>query len=175
MKLTEEQKQLLKEGVKVRNFSELKKALVPFLPNHHGNQEVFLETDVSDVKFHPDDDTIAKQGKITAKLSGTNKRKLLLQGLEMVERQKELSASQGNPKDDEAFGGFMPVAMPTGTKFAWVDLMIKRCLDGKRRPDNTIEWTLEDTTYVFDPKTGKLTRESNEPNNDASGTISSDQ
>jgi len=172
MKLTDEQKNLLKEGVQVRNLSELKKAIAPFLPDHHANQDVTIETDASDVKFDPDDDTIKRSGTIKATLSSTNKRKLLLQGLEMVTRQQELFAAQGNPADDDAFGGFTPVSLPSGTRFGWVDLMIKRCLDAKRRSDNMIEWQLDDGTFVFDPKSGKLTRETNEHLDNASGSVS---
>jgi len=167
MKLTKAQEELLREGVTVKNLTELRKAIQPFLPHNDALEEtVLIETSAKDVKAsQKEEKNIDRGGTIKATIPVLSKRRMLLQGLDMIDRQRELYSQQA-PVDDAFFGGFKPVSVPgDGIRYAWVDMLIRRLLDGRRRPNNTIEWKLDDGVFVFDPKSGDLTREGDESSN----------
>lgn len=149
---------LIKNGIKVTTMFELKKALAPFMPDAADDTAITIETTAKDLKIS-DDSTIDKNSTIKASFGSSSKRTLLIQGLEMLKRRRHLADQLNIEDDDELFGGFKPVSVSAASGYSWVDTMIRRCLDGKRRADDTIEWHLKDGTFVFNPYTGELTRE----------------
>lgn len=156
-KKAESNERLIREGVTVNNIGDLKQALAPFMADRP-DTDITVETSSEGMSLS-NDASITKHGTIKASLESNDKRKLLLKGIEMLERQQKAELTTPTDVDEQDYGGYKPASMSFGANYSWVDTLISRCLDGRRRPDNTIEWVLSDGIYVFDPKTSKLTKE----------------
>jgi hypothetical protein len=84
-------------------------------------------------------------------------RKLLIEGMDIAKRHKEYFEKVKVEIDEAEFGGYVP-AYPTSDKhFLWVDLLIKKRLDGKR-DDLKIGWSLPEGNFEFDPWSKTLTK-----------------
>lgn len=87
--------------------------------------------------------------------SKTEVRKILIEGLNIIKKQKE-TADKINKVSDEDFGGILPAKLINTEKaYSRVDDLIKNRLGGVR-DGFKITWTLNNKKYEFDPYTGIL-------------------
>lgn len=87
-------------------------------------------------------------------MADTTIRKLLIEGMDIVKRQDEFIAKSDSAKDAD-YGGFKPALPKGGHRYSWVDTLIDRRLDGKRK-GLKVTWDLTDGQFEFDPWTKKL-------------------
>ena len=89
-------------------------------------------------------------------MKDTTIRKLLIEGMDVVKRQQELSDIA--IADEEAFGGYMPARPTKGQHYHWVDTLIDRRMAGKRER-LVIVWDIPEGKHVFNPWTQELKRD----------------
>lgn len=148
--------------ITVNTYSDIQEAIKPFLPSVGDEEEtVILQTNIDSMKgmdFKDKSATEAKLGTvIRAELKKPNVRRILLEGIKMIENRMKYDEEKQQKAEDADFGGFMPVVEFGKDHLTWVDVMVKQCLGGERVGTKVV-WRLDEGTFQFDPKSGKLER-----------------
>lgn len=136
----------------VKSLSDIKAVIKPFLPKNDDSRTVTISSNTNDMQTISGD-KIANNSIVSAKVSQLSPRGLLLEGLEIVNKQSKVPHIDFESVKEE-FGGYIPAEILAGQHKAWVDWLIKKKLGGKRH-GMKIYWDL-DKRYVFDPVTGEL-------------------
>ena len=120
----------------VESLVDIKSVIQEFLPDHR-SQSVEVHAELADG---------GKKYMVTAP-ADCDYKKLLSEGFEIIRKRVEAAGRA------HASGQASPINI---TGRMWLDDLIERRLGGKR-DGLRVKWVIKDTTYYFDPFTGKLT------------------
>jgi len=141
--------------IEIRNYHDIQRAIQPFLVKNDNSKKVTLTFHKKDIRTNgePVPDIV------TAKVNQYSLYRLLLEGLEMIDRhQRYAKLMDTEPLDgdlEEDFGGYVPVVPDNSSYSHWVDWLIRKKMGGTRE-GQLVTWNLDGVKYVFDPRTGKL-------------------
>lgn len=145
--------------VEIRNFYDIQRAIQPFLVKNDNSKQVTLTFHKKDIRTNgePVPDIV------TAKVNHYSLYRLLMEGLDMIDRhQLYVEMVDTEPLDgasEEDFGGYLP-ALPDDSGYShWVDWLIQKKMGGTRE-GAVIVWNLNGVRYVFDPRAGTLEQDS---------------
>jgi hypothetical protein len=150
------------DPVMVRRFDDIKRVLIDVDPkNNSVSAEITINADMAS----------AEDGKnvtyrVSAPSKSKSKREMIMDGLDILKRQKEaIEKMQVSDSTIEVNGVMMkpPSFGDAERSRAWVDPLIKHWL-GAYRKDLLICWDIEGFHYEYDIYQHKLTRSQNESN-----------
>ena len=142
------------QEVHVRNLSDIQRVIVDFAP-----RDSAVELHVSTVMRGEDETGKSVNIDVSATAKVKSRRETLIEGLDAIKRQCELSV---NLHDDiqpiEVNGVLMsPPQLLSANPISWVDQLITRWFDAER-DGLRIRWTIDKYYYFYDVYNNALTR-----------------